>query len=398
MRIVHVEDFFHPDAGYQVNILSKYMVKQGHEVIVVTSEMEKIPETLTSFFGKENIEHSDNNYTYQTGVKIIRLPLKRFVSGRAFFDQNLEITINNLNPELLYVHGNDTLTGMKFISNSEKFKFPIITDSHMLEMASQNPLSSLFRLFYKIFITPKIKKNRIKVIRTQDDNYVERCLGIPLELCPLISHGSDTILFHPNEDVKLKFRQDNDISSEDFVVIYAGKLSESKGAKLLAEAFLQKFENSRNRNIVLVVVGNTSGKYGQEVEDIFKRSSNRILRFPTQSYLNLAQFYQAADLSVFPKECSLSFFDVQACGLPVISEDNNINEDRLKYDNGFTFKAHDIENFRDEIIHCVEMDPIQLKRMGDNAYRYVKANYDYEYIAKQYIEILIKQYDKFHSR
>lgn len=38
MKIVHVEDFFHPDAGYQINILPKYMAKMGHEVVVITSE------------------------------------------------------------------------------------------------------------------------------------------------------------------------------------------------------------------------------------------------------------------------------------------------------------------------------------------------------------------------
>lgn len=52
MRIVHIEDFFHPNAGYQINILPKYMVKQGHSVTIVTSEMEKIPEGLTVFLEK----------------------------------------------------------------------------------------------------------------------------------------------------------------------------------------------------------------------------------------------------------------------------------------------------------------------------------------------------------
>jgi len=55
MKIVHIEDFFHPDAGYQVNVLAKYLKKFGHEVIVITAEMDKIPEYLTRFFGRDNI-------------------------------------------------------------------------------------------------------------------------------------------------------------------------------------------------------------------------------------------------------------------------------------------------------------------------------------------------------
>ena len=85
MKIVHIEDYFHPEAGYQINIVPKYMAQMGHEVTVITSEMDKIPEHLTSFFGRDNIEYYDRLYTEKYGVKIVRIPLKGFVSGRAIF-------------------------------------------------------------------------------------------------------------------------------------------------------------------------------------------------------------------------------------------------------------------------------------------------------------------------
>lgn len=69
MRIVHIEDFFHPDAGYQINILTKYQVRQGHEVIVVTSEMQKMPRYLTNFFGTDNIEEKDRDFTEKNGCE-----------------------------------------------------------------------------------------------------------------------------------------------------------------------------------------------------------------------------------------------------------------------------------------------------------------------------------------
>ena len=81
-----IEDFFHPDAGYQVNILAKYFVNFGHEVIILTAEMEKIPDELTSFFGKNNIEVADRSYEEKYGAKIIRIPIKKYYSGRCFFE------------------------------------------------------------------------------------------------------------------------------------------------------------------------------------------------------------------------------------------------------------------------------------------------------------------------
>src|SRR5699024_1833755 len=103
----------------------------------------------------------------------------------------------------------------------------------------------------------------------------------------------------------------NSIAEDAFVILYAGKLDESKGGKLLAEALREPLKT--DRAVVFLVVGNTSGSYGAEVETLFQTSKNRVLRFPTQRYADLAPFYQAADLAVFPRQCSLSFYDVQAC-------------------------------------------------------------------------------------
>jgi len=395
MKIVHIEDFFHPDAGYQLNILAKYLAKQGHDVTIITAEMDKVPTFLTSFFGRNGIEQADMNYTNETGVKIIRLPLKTFISGRAIFEKSLFKTVEDLFPDVLYVHGNDTLTGMRYTLKRRNLKYPLVLDSHMLEMASKNPLRNLYRVFYRAFLTPIVKKYDIKIIRTQDDDYVEKCFGIPLSQCPWISVGSDTILFKPNNDIRQEFRKENNISKDDLIVVYTGKLDEEKGGKLLAEAFKKKFVNNKNKNVVLIAVGNTSGEHGKEVEDIFNQSENRIIRFSTQKYIDLPQFYQAADLSVFPRQCSLSFYDAQACGLPVVSENNKINIDRLQHSNGLNFNKGDINDFRNKIVKLIEMDDVQYKQMGENAYNFVKENYNYEYIAKLYTDILIEEVKKF---
>ena len=91
MRFVHVEDFFHPDAGYQLNLLAKLQVQQGHEVFIIASEMHKVPNHLKSFSGDENIEQKDSLYFSKTGVKIIRCPSFFWYSGRAIL-KNIPLT------------------------------------------------------------------------------------------------------------------------------------------------------------------------------------------------------------------------------------------------------------------------------------------------------------------
>lgn len=393
MKVVHIEDFFHPNAGYQINILPKYMVKKGMDNYIITSKIDNVPDSLTSFFGRENIEIFDKEYEEMTGVKIIRVPVKGFLSSRAVFGKELEKAIEKIQPDILYVHGNDTLVGMKYIWEQNKHNFAVISDSHMLEMASANRFNRLFRMFYKTFITPRIKKNKTTIIRTQNDPYVEKCLGIPLDQAPWISYGSDTLLFHPDQSEKMQFRIENNIPEKAFVIIYAGKLDESKGGLLLAEALQNKFE--ADRSVVFVVVGNTSGEYGRKVEEKFSISENKIIRFPTQRYVDLAHFYKGADLALFPRQCSLSFYDVQACGLPVISEDNNINIARCSHDNGFNFKQGNVDDFRCKIQLCINMEDNCFSKIKNNAFDFIKSEYDYEDKADEYIKEIRKALEVF---
>lgn len=390
MKIVHVEDYFHPDAGYQLNILPKYLQKFGHEQTIITAEMEKFPPELTSFFGKDNIAERDAEYTRQYHIKICRLPIRAYISGRAIFAHSLYAAIEAEKPDLLYVHGNDSFTGMQLLFHRKQFGCAVVTDSHMLAMASRNRFSRYFRAFYKWVITPQIIKDQIPVIRTQDDDYVEKALGIPLKQAPWISYGSDTLLFHPDKETRRQVRRENHISDDAFVIVYAGKLEETKGAKLLAQAVQEKFR--ADRPVVVMVVGKTVGTYGEEVETLFHQSENRILRFPTQKYADLNKFFQSADLAVFPKQCSLSFYDVQACGLPVLSENNNINEERNSHGNGICFQYDSVEDFHNKIQKILDMPAEKYSQMSRCAYEFIRQNYDYEEKAREYEQILLKTY------
>lgn len=395
MRIVHWDEMFHPSFGYQINVLTKFQAKQGHEIIIVTSDkIEKHP-VFSGFADHTDIVTADNKFQNETGIKIIRLPIVGVYSGRVIYKPGYINILNKLKPDVLMCHTHDTLSGIRITQYAPRADYPVVFDSHMLEMASRNPFNRIFRLYYRKFIAPIYRRHGYVVVRTQDDPYVEQCLGIPLSQAPFISFGTDTELFEPNESVRNKFRESHSISKDDFVVVYTGKISETKGGRLLAKAFGRRFPT--NRNVILIAVGNTAGSYGEEVEQSFSRARNRIIRFPTQKYQDLPRFYQASDLCVFPKQVSLSFFDAQACGLPVVSEDNNINIDRLKHNNGLTFRTDDVDDFREKILRCVDMPKEKYQQMKRFAIQFIEENYDYREIAKQYTDILIQEYQRFHG-
>ncbi len=398
MRFVHVEDFVHPNAGYQINLLTKLQAAEGHEVIIVTSELDKIPTFLTSFFGKDNIEEKDQRFYQETNVKIIRHPLYAFYSGRAIFKPGLHRLIKSLNPDVLFVHNEDTVTGMKLLWDYKKMNIPYVLDCHMLEMASENRFRNYFRAFYRKFVTPIILKNEIPLIRVVDTDFVQKHYNIPIERTKLLSFGTDTDYYQPNAENRKKFRDEYGISEDDFVVIYAGKMDYSKGGKFLAESLKEKIV-VKDKVLKFIIIGNPpNDEYGAEVKKIFADSQNDILFFPTQTYFDLAKFYQAADLAVFPKQCSMSYMEVQSCGLPVVLEENEINIERAANQKGIIFPEADMAMFRTAIETFANMTAEKFQAYQKNARENIVNNFNFVPIAKKITEVMFDEYQKFHQQ
>lgn len=399
MKIVHVEDFIHPDAGYQVNMLGRLQVQQGHQIEIVTGEMDKIPDFLTAFFGRDNIPERDERYRRETGARIHRIPLHGFYSGRAIFHTfKLFRKVRELKPDVVFVHGEDTLTGILFIWLARWLPYPLVLDCHMLEMASKNRFREYFRWFYKRFVTPIILKRSIPLIRVVDSDFVEKCLGIPLARTHYLSLGTDTDFFRPAPLDKELLREELGLDPKAFVVLYAGKLDKHKGGLFFSETLKKKFEVINNRPIEFLLIGNTVGDYGKKVEENLAASENRIVRRPTQRYLDLAKFYQAADMAVFPKQCSMSFFEAQACGLPVLFEANEINDMRVAGDNAFTFEPGSIDSFRAKLAWMASQPSETFQTYSTLAREYVLRHFDFVPIALQYSAVLIEAAEKWDQR
>src|SRR5690606_17182697 len=158
--------------------------------------------------------------------------------------------------------------------------------------------------------------------------YVEKCLGIPLSRTILLSFGTDTSYFKYDANRNAQFRKKYGISQDAFLVLYAGKFDPTKGGMFLAEFLNLTFNVPGNKKLEFLIVGNPDGDYGEKVVQKIKESNNVIHLLPTQKYRDLLDVYCAADLALFPKQCSMSFFEVQSCSVPILFEANEINTQR----------------------------------------------------------------------
>lgn len=399
VKILHIDETFHPSFGYQINSLAKYQALEGHDITVVTTDVDHLHVAFRFSSDNDHIEQMDREYEQKTGVRIVRVPVSRYISNRAVFRSELFKKIAELAPDVVMLHQIETYASLRYMTKKLYRKYPTVSDSHMLRMSSSNKFAKLFNAAFRKVITPKLVKNGIPVIRTQDDDYVNSVLMIPERLTPFMSFGSDLTLFHPDEQARARFRAENGIPEDAFVIVYTGKMDFAKGGQLLANALKEKFTAASGRDVVCVVVGNIyDDEYGDGVKRILASSENRIVRFPTQKYTDLPAFYQSADLCLFAKQCSLSFYDAQACGVPVVFEDNNINVDRAGHGNGSTFKAGDVDSFREEIQKYLDMPEKEYKTVSDNALRFITENYDYKDIAAQYTEIMARAIEGFKKK
>jgi len=389
MNILHIEAEFIPHLGYQVNILSKNMAKKGHDVSILSTEL-KYVRSHQRVYLKQLEYNFDEKFRENSGVNVYRVPSWGVISDRHIWSPIMK-RIREINPDIIFLHDNDTFVSIRYLLfNLRKINKPIIMDSHMVKFASKNRLAPVFYYFYRIFVTPIIVKNNIIVVRTVEDNFLQEAFNIPLRLTPLISFGSDTDLFKPNHNEKAIFRKKYQIEKNERIFIYAGKLSDDKNALFLASSLKINFTKCSNKP-VFIIIGNTTGEYGQDVEKIFEQSENRIIRVPLQSYTNLVKYFQASDVGLIHFAGSLIYFDMQSSGLPVIWSNLEMNRVRSNAKTSKLFEPDSINDFRSKIQEYLEMDESELVIESNGARDFILENYSYNKITDDFLSLMKKE-------
>jgi len=395
MKIVHVEDNFLPTSGYQLNFIAKWNVRHGHEVTIVVSDS-LLPWTSVGFTSN-SLEKTDREYESQYGVKIVRVHSKRRISGREVLDRQLFQITDDEKPDVVMVHGFGTLTGLRFIWKLGRLDYPTISDSHMYPVASVNRFAKVFKIYVRKLVTPKIERFSLKIVAVSPatKRFMMDSYRIPSELIPVIPFGTDTDLFKPDTSQRSLTRTELGISEDAFVLIYTGKIAEDKKVLLLAEAFANICRQKTSGNPVLIIVGSGSGSYYEKVIHTLESVNEYVRYVPTQEVWNLPKFYQAADLAVWPGACSLSFFDAQACGLPVIAENIAGNDERLSHNNGWLFNPDSLSDLEDKIKEALRLSSEELKQKGYRGMEIAVKNQSYDKISREFENLMIQEIERF---
>lgn len=383
MKILHIEDRFHPGLGQQLNNFAKLHDPKIEFHILSSNSFAPWKGTDP----EEIITISDKEFEKKYNVIIHRTDILFEIHSRVWM-KRLKEKILEINPDIIFIHGIELFSAIRIILSSLSKKYITFSDTHTLLGQSKNKfIGSLFYFLFKRTVVPVINKRSIGVFFTAYENgmILKDIYGIRANNIHSCLMGSDTSKFYFDENERGIWRKRFDIKEKDIAIIYTGKHNNIKKPHLVLEA-VKRMNKNNIRELFLFFVGSKDSKY---FEEHFKENYDygfKVFYIPEVENDELYKYYSMVDIAVFPKENTLSALDVQACKLPVVLEDNKTNRDRIK-NSGLLYEKNNLNDLIDKISKLVVNDDLR-ERFGENGLKFVKGVYDYKKIISEVERIL----------
>ena len=368
---VHIAYHFHPEMGYDVNYMARY--KPDHcRMVVVTGDNLSLWKT-----DAEGIRPLDERFTAETGTEIIRLPSFKTGNKKAgVMLRGLNKTLNRLNPDIVFYHGLESVSFGPSLFFQTRKRY-VSGDTHTL-FSQFRDLSLPGRLYLYGFFRPFIVKRMVKSGRPvfytalENKRVLTELFGFPEQQVFDNEICTDTRFFYrePVDPAALipGWRPAK-------TILYTGKSDHFKQPHLILDA-LRLVEDRIDFDLNVLIVGPENEAYSaQHYRSPFRNPRIRLVVHPAVPNRELRKYYSLADLAVFPRQNTLSALDAQACGLPVVMEDDETNRKRLAA-GGRVYPTGNLEVLAAEMLSLLQDDAARMQ-LGAAGQAYVKTHFDY---------------------
>lgn len=254
MNILQVVSSFPPAYSYggvpKVTYeISKELVKRGHDVSVYTTD---VYDSKTRFKGE--------NFSLVDGIEVKRF---RNISNRLAYSNfslapKMAAELNRSIKNFDIVHLREYRSFQAIFLNyyAKKYSIPYIFQAHGSLLPFFEKIS--LKKFYDLVIGRKILHDAEKIIaltNTEREQYNE--MGLENKGIEVIPNGIDLSLYN-NTPFYGKIREKYDISDDENVILYLGRIHKIKGINLLLKSFKLLFNDITNVKLVIVGPGDTS--------------------------------------------------------------------------------------------------------------------------------------------
>lgn len=317
MKILHLalQAPYNEGWGYQENLLTKYQVKLGQDVTLVT--------TCRMNSSNSQIKTCEpQDYISPDGFRVIRLPpkkgfLKKIYSIFAVYD--IYELLKNILPDLIMVHGLGSFSALQVKKYVKKCNpnCIVIADNHLDENNAvvlngsgwkSKACVALWR-YLNLKMRPVYRK--VYGVSPRRTECAHTLFGFPANMLDTLPAGADDdkIKFGDKENVSKFIREKHRISNDDFLIVTGGKIDEKKNIDSLMKAV----SDINRKNVKLIVFGNCSNTMMETIENLAQHDSIRYIGWISSD--EVYNYYLAADLVVFPGLHSVLW--EQACAAKV---------------------------------------------------------------------------------
>ena len=317
MKILMICDFFAPGLSYQENMLAKYYLRAGHQVVIITSQYTSVFEFINE--GKQDIRSGLVNE--KDGLKLYRQPYRINLLNRIRSFSGVAEIINAELPDVLFMHDiSPNLFDM--VRYKKKTNIPLLLDYHAdysnsgANFLSLKILHGVIRKAILSFALPHV--DRIFPVVPASSEFLHEIYGVPLHRLELLPLGFDVdaqkaVSDNTDRDV---LRQALGVRPQDILIFTGGKFHPYKQT----EKLLQVLAELDAPNLHLVIIGSDQ-KNGSEYGALISEMANTTPRTLMTGWLSTEETYQymlMSDIAVFPGSQSVLWQQCIGMHLPLI--------------------------------------------------------------------------------
>ncbi len=328
-----------------VHDLSKRLIKDGHEVTVVTYRDGDVPE-----------------FEDDKGVKVYRVD-NYMINPNNFIDWIMQLNFNMIakvnqliaeNGEFDVIHAHDWLVAYAAKTIKNSYNIPLVATIHATEAGRNSGIhDDTQRYINDTEWMLTYEATEVIVNSNYMKNELQRLFGLPFEKINVVPNGVNLTTFNNIErdyEFRRKFAMDN-----EKIILFMGRLVYEKGVQHLISAMPKILNGYHDAKLVIAGKG---GMLDELKEQVYSMGiSDKVCFAGYQSGKDVAKMYKAADISVFPstyEPFGIVALEAMLAERPIVVSDiGGLNEIVQHRENGMKSYAGNPNSIADSILELL---------------------------------------------
>lgn len=400
MNILYISQYYPPEMGapsQRVSELSKFWVKQGYQVSVITG-MPNHPDGIihakykTEYFKEEWID----------GVRVLRVFLyvtankgiiKRVFSFISFTITSLFVGLFMNKPDIVIATSPQLFVGISGLFIAKLKRIPFVFEVRDIWPQSAVELKMIkshlvIRLMEKLEKFLYYKADAVVVV-AESFRDILKAKGVDAEKIVFLPNGIDRSRFDIKEDKKI-IEKHVDLKGK-FVIGYFGTMGIAHGLDIVIRAA----EHFKKGDVHFVFIGDGADKSRIERLVVLKKLSNITIidKIPASDIPYAIKEIDAGlihlkNIPLAAEALPSKMFEYMGMGKPILAGFSGYGKKLIESNNaGIVFRPENTKEFI-EAVEILKNDPELKKKMGENAKKLVLKSFDREILSEEYAKML----------